>query len=297
MTPDTIREQLERMLASETFAGAGRHSRLLRYLVERTLAGEGDRLKEYVLGTEVFDRTESYDPRIDSIVRVEARRLRSRLEEYYRGPGKADRVLISIPRGSYTPVFAPSTQAPAAIPPASAEPAGDGARSRPFAMLVAAAVLTLLVIGAVSRIGPVRAPTAQASAMPAIAVLPFQHFSTSPADAMLAARITDTVAFELARLRMLAVASRTSSSQYSTDNRSVHEIRDALGVDFVMEATAEHTGGAWRATVRVVDATLDRKIWVGEYTMTPADFSRVARQIALEASEGTLNYQARQVGR
>ena len=100
-----VRAQLERILVSPGFANAGRLSRFLRFVVERTLDGEGDQLKEYRLGTEVFDRPSDYDPRLDSIVRVEARRLRSKLAEYYEGPGRADPVAIRVDKGSYTAAF------------------------------------------------------------------------------------------------------------------------------------------------------------------------------------------------
>ena len=103
-SPDEVRAQLERLLAAPAFA-SGRHPRFLRYVVDRTLAGEADQLKEYVLGMEVFDRSDGYDPRLDSIVRVEARRLRAKLGEYYAGAGADDPVVIEIPRGSYAPVF------------------------------------------------------------------------------------------------------------------------------------------------------------------------------------------------
>ena len=72
-----VRAPLERVLASPLFSASERLSRFLRFAVEQVLEGHGDRLKEYVLGVEVFDRDERYDPRLDSIVRVEARRLRS----------------------------------------------------------------------------------------------------------------------------------------------------------------------------------------------------------------------------
>jgi hypothetical protein len=81
--PDAdIRAELERILASKGFATAGRLSRLLRYVVDQTIAGEADRLKEYAVGVEVFDRDASYDTRLDSIVRVEAGRLRRRRGAY-----------------------------------------------------------------------------------------------------------------------------------------------------------------------------------------------------------------------
>src|SRR5829696_5413812 len=82
-----VRAELDRILASKGFASAGRLSKLLRYVVDKTLAGETDQLKEYAVGVEVFERDGNYDPRLDSIVRVEAGRLRSRLDEYYNGEG------------------------------------------------------------------------------------------------------------------------------------------------------------------------------------------------------------------
>ena len=104
-TPDEVRAELERVLASGSFAGTSRLSRFLRFVVEQSLAGEAERLKEYVIGVEVFDRDERYDPRIDSIVRVEAGRLRARLDEYYRGAGAIDVVAIVLEKGSYAPAF------------------------------------------------------------------------------------------------------------------------------------------------------------------------------------------------
>ena len=101
---DDVRHQLDRLLASSGFANAGRMSRFLKFVVEKTLAGEGERLKEYVIGIEVFDRDASYDPRLDSIVRVEAARLRAKLAEYYAGQGRGDPVVLSLPKGGYAPI-------------------------------------------------------------------------------------------------------------------------------------------------------------------------------------------------
>ena len=77
--------------------------RFLRLAVERTLEGKADELKEYLIGVEVFDRPSSYDPRVDPIVRVEARRLRSKLKAYYAGDGNNDLVRIEFRTGSYAP--------------------------------------------------------------------------------------------------------------------------------------------------------------------------------------------------
>src|SRR5262245_2815793 len=100
-----IEEQLRRILASKPFAQSARMSRFLRFTVEHALSGESDQLKEYVLGVEVFDRKASYDPRVDPIVRVEARRLRSKLKSYYETDGRADGLIIEFPKGTYAPLF------------------------------------------------------------------------------------------------------------------------------------------------------------------------------------------------
>jgi Tol biopolymer transport system component len=100
-----VLEQLERMLGSTTFRGAERSSSLLRFVVEQTVQGHAERLKDYTLGAEVLKRGELFDPRTDPIARVEASRLRSRLDLYYATEGAADPVLISLPKGGYVPQF------------------------------------------------------------------------------------------------------------------------------------------------------------------------------------------------
>lgn len=106
LAPEAVRTQLARILSSPVFVNSRRISRFLRFIVERALAGEPDQLKEFTIGVEVFDRGPSFDPRLDSIVRVEARRLRGKLKEYYETDGRHDPILITFRAGSYLPVFA-----------------------------------------------------------------------------------------------------------------------------------------------------------------------------------------------
>jgi predicted ATPase len=100
-----ILQQLERILAHPLFQKSQRLSTFLRYAVEGTLAGEAARLKEFVIGSEVFQRGDSFYPQTDNIVRVNANRLRSKLVEYYHRSGQLDSVLIDLPKGRYVPVF------------------------------------------------------------------------------------------------------------------------------------------------------------------------------------------------
>lgn len=101
-----LRAELVRVLASEAFVAAAAHQRLLRYLVEHRLAGDRAPLKESVLAIDVFQRpAASFDPAQDSIVRVEARRLRQRLARHYAGEGREAEWRIELPKGSYEPSF------------------------------------------------------------------------------------------------------------------------------------------------------------------------------------------------
>jgi TolB-like protein/Tfp pilus assembly protein PilF len=96
---------LEKILSSGGFRNSERMRRFLRVTVERTLDGGADQLKEFSLGRDVFDRGEDYDPRTDSIVRVEARRLRKKLRHYYDGEGLLDKIIIEFHPGKYIPSF------------------------------------------------------------------------------------------------------------------------------------------------------------------------------------------------
>src|SRR5690242_2056478 len=140
-----VRAELDRILASRGFATAGRISKLLRYVVEKTLAGETDQLKEYAVGIEVFDRDDKYDPRLDSIVRVEAGRLRSKLDEYYNGEGASSEIRIALPRGGYSATFERRG-------PAEAGPSQETSRpqSRRSISLMFGAALVIVVAGLVA---------------------------------------------------------------------------------------------------------------------------------------------------
>jgi TolB-like protein/Flp pilus assembly protein TadD len=107
-----VTEQLTRILASKAFRQADRLKRFLTFIVEETIAGRGERLKEFVVGVEVFGKPESFDPRNDPIVRVQARRLRAQLARYYREEGPDCELLIELPKGGYAPIFKSMKSAP-----------------------------------------------------------------------------------------------------------------------------------------------------------------------------------------
>ena len=114
-----VQAHVHRVLESETFSKAHSLRRLLAFVVDETLAGRAQSLKEYAIGVEVFGRGDAFDPRADTIVRVQARRLRAKLDEYYAAAGYADGVVIEVPTGSYLPRFRPVTGEAGRQPPAA----------------------------------------------------------------------------------------------------------------------------------------------------------------------------------
>ncbi len=107
-----MRAELRAVLAAAEFARAPRMARLLAYLCENLFAGKTAQIKEYSIGVEVFERGDSFDQDADSIVRVEANRLRKRLAEYYAGAGAKHALQITIPVGQYVPRFTPVVRDP-----------------------------------------------------------------------------------------------------------------------------------------------------------------------------------------
>jgi len=294
---DGVRAQLDRILASPGFVNADRLSRFLRFVVERTLDGEGDQLKEYRLGTEVFDRPADYDPRLDSIVRVEARRLRAKLAEYYEGPGRADPIVVRVDKGGYAAAFDPAptpestattpestvttpeskTFIPESIPEASRPAVAPRPRWLPFVLATATLIVAVLAGWHIVSRG-----TASASSRIQVAVLPLVRYDTD-ADVVpeaLADAVTDGLIGELARHQSVEVASRTSVMPYRDRPESLSTIAAALGVQAVVEGRIQVTGSRLWVEVRVVDARRDRKVWVDEFAGDTSDRRALERRVA-----------------
>lgn len=97
--------QLDKILHGRTLHGSENLKAFLRFVVSKSIENQEGQLKEYVIATEVFGRGSDFDSRVDSVVRVQAGRLRTKLHEYYETEGKDDRIIIDLPKGHYTPVF------------------------------------------------------------------------------------------------------------------------------------------------------------------------------------------------
>jgi TolB-like protein len=296
-TEDDVRRQLDRLLASTVFANAGRMSRFLKFVVERTLAGDGERLKEYVIGVEVFDRAADYDPRIDSIVRVEAARLRSKLAEYYAGEGSSDAVVLTLPKGGYATVIKPGedrgARSGAAPERNGAAPLANDARasvatSEHGATLRARrawAAGTLLAVGAAVAViawAPGETPPLELR----VAVLPFEPDTRDPNGAEVAQRLTEGVTAELVRDgRFSVVASSAARAEYSVGRRP-REVAAALAADVVVEARITADSDRIRVEIRAAHGQTEQKLWVHGASGGNAGLDALEREIAAAIAEG-----------
>lgn len=283
-----IREQVGRISCSSRFKDASRSRRFLEFIVEETLAGHAGELKENVVGVHVFDRASDYDPRLDSIVRVEAGRLRSKLSQYYQSEGAADPVIITLPKGRYAPEFSVLTHSrPSAVSPRPASDASSDSsvlptrsHSRRRAAFAASAVgLALCTIFALA----ITAPWRQTTPALRIAVLPFTPSSAGEAAERFAVQLTEKVTAAFVKRDRFSVVPSTTARQFAAHRPGVKEIAAALQADIIMEARMTLQEDDVKIEVRLSDGALDRKFWVGDQ-FVGANLDELASQIAQSAS-------------
>lgn len=283
-----VRAELDRILASRGFSTAGRVSKLLRYCVDKTLAGETDQLKEYSVGVEVFERDDKYDPRLDSIVRVEAGRLRSKLDEYYNENGAGSDVRIGLPRGGYAATFERRNSVSGSDPESGVDRRTDRDSERqltagwPLAIALFAAI-AVMVVWLASRDRQVHADL-----RPTAAVLPFQANMIGGDNDNYSAQITEAVTTELARLGTVSVASFTSAMQFAGRRPSMSEIADALKSRYVIEASVDDEASEILVVARLVSSETNRKMWVSDYRGARDDVRGIAQRIAFDVSAAIL---------
>jgi TolB-like protein len=243
---EQILQQLACILASSIFAHSHRQSRFLRYIVQATLTGDADRINQRIIGIEVFDRPDSFDPVVDSIVRVEAARLRGKLREYYDELGKNDHVFIELPKGSYA---ARIRHTPTAAGRRCKAHVSDGRLDD-----VAVADMPRSLQGA-----------------PTIAVLPFHSISSDREQESFADGITDDLITDLARISGLSVISRQSVSAYKGSVATTQRISEELGVGFILEGSIRRADNRVRINVQLIDGSSGKHIWAKRYDRNMGD--------------------------
>jgi len=150
---DLTQAQVERILHSDTFRNSDVLRRLLRFLADKSISGEADQLKEYTIGIDALGKPSSYDPRQDSVVRIQVGRLRQKLAEYYRTEGKDDPIIVDLPKGRFKLTCEPRPEptVPEVVEPVAVvpEPPAKGFDWRRLAMVLAAVLVIVIVWGVV----------------------------------------------------------------------------------------------------------------------------------------------------
>jgi len=288
-----VKAELKRLLDSRTFRAAERQKDFLRYTVEQRLEGHADRIKEYSIATEVFHRGDSFDPRLDPIVRIEARKLRLRLAKYYSSEGERDPIRIEFPKGGYAPVFrhvlVAAETAQASL--AEARPSTDPRFPRWKVAGVVAAIL-LLAAAAIYWLGGDRRVATAPSPVTSIAVLPFLTLGENHEDDYFSDGLTEELIELLGRVPGLQVVARTSSFQYRGKTLDVREIGKKLNARTILEGSVRKYGGGLRITAQLVDASNGYRLWSESYDRELKDALAVQREISqaiVSALEGQLN--------
>jgi TolB-like protein len=280
-SPEECRAALERILGSRVFEQAGRASEFLRFVVEETLAGRGDRLKGYTIAVEVFEKPETFDAQSDPLVRVEAGRLRRRLVEYYHGDGERDPVRIELPRGSYAPMFSHVGQ-PAVVKPVRRR---NRFARRSFAA-AAIAILTLLVWTAVNQglapnDDPAPDPAPRRGPGPRVLVLPFSNLSGNVEVDAVAGGLTEELIRTLVAFNIVA----TASPGVDAESAALVDLRRRFDVGHVLMGSVRTENDRARIAVRLIDSELGTQLWTATFdeqldaTSRMASQERIARRI------------------
>jgi adenylate cyclase len=233
-------EQLARIVSSPVFISSARLCRFLTHIVNRTMHGSAGDLKEFSIAMEVFDRTSDYDPSIDAIVRVEARRLREKLKAYYtHEPGRNNPVLIALRPGSYVPIFR-------WLEPEDRKEDG-----------------TAIQLGA-----------------PSVAVLPFVNMSSEPEQEYFCDGMTEEIINSLSHVEGLKVIARTSAFQFKGVAVDIREVGQRLGADLVIEGSVRKSGDQLRITAQAIQTESGHHLWSETFRRELKDVFAIQEELA-----------------
>ena len=269
---EAVRSHLERVSTSPEFAGAPRLARFLTFVVETTLAGNADQIKESLIAIEVYGRRPDYNPQIDSTVRVEAGRLRTRLREYYASSGKNEPIQIELPKGTYAPVFHQRQQA---VVSAVATP------RRLRKLHVIAAVVTACI----ASFPYARTEARREPLVGSVAVLPFVNLS-DPSTEPFVDGLTEDLTSGLARNASLRVPARMSMARYKNKTVDLSRLGKEHGVRAVLEGSVRHQGERVIVTTHLIDTSNGYHLWADRFERNAQDLAGGQSEVAARIVSG-----------
>lgn len=295
-----VEAALERILASRGFLSAPRLQAMLRYMVGATLDGATERLKEYALGIDVFDRPPAFDPRLDSIVRTQASRLRKQLALYYERAGARELVRIDAPPGSYQTVFsriepprietrpeprpvrseAPSEPEPEIVVEETrpALPEAAPGRSRPWFMAAALGVASFILLSLVAATWMSR-PRQDLAVMqptgPAIFISRFQLLDPASGGPGYGQQLRDGLQFELIDrlLQFPELSILGVDTVYGAEAEAAS--RNPQGADFILGGTVQSSNASLKVIARLTRTSDNTVVWSQVFDSPLADASGI----------------------
>ena len=258
-----VQRQLKLILSSSVFHSSERMSTLLAYVVAESLHGRSGSLKEIVIGRAVLQRGPEYDPKLDPTVRVEMRRLRTKLAEYYQTVGSEDGVIVDIPKGGYTPTFKY----------AHLQQSARTHIRRPFVAI--AAGLVVLIAG-LAVVGTARI-RAGATSVRSIAILPLADLSPDGGGKPFGDGLSAEIIQELSESSHIRVPSFAETARMG--GSIPRQVADLLAVDAVLEGSIRVVGSHHRIALRFLrDGT--EQVWSHTFEREGNGVLAIQREIA-----------------
>lgn len=228
METSKVRAQLHRILAHPVFSKRARSSQFLRYVVDETLEGRGERIKAFSIALSAFGLPETFDAEDDTLVRVCAGRVRQQLNEYYSSYGKSDPVIIAIPKGRYVPTFK-------------------------LASTQYSNTSLLLPVGDTSY------------GLPVLAVCQFEPISINPHYSQICNGLQQELVQALSPFEEVAVLPAAVAYEYSGNLAAICDSGKRAGADFVICGALQGSGQVARLFVNLVGVRTGRCIWSNSF--------------------------------
>lgn len=244
---DTINEHLQKILADPLFAVSDILKRFLTFIVDETLAGHANQLKEYTIGVKVLHKPADFKPQHDAIVRIHAGRLRRALHQYYKSAGAEEFIHITIPKGSYVPVFGDRNEISEEINAEHHEPAH------------------------VHKNG-------------VIAVMPFRHHGKHGMKTSFSDGLGVQLSTELTSFKNFSVIAYFSVSRLAEKLADIKELASVMNAQYVVTGDIQSQGNRMRINVQLINTETTEQMWsqMYEYKLTASNMFDIQDKVIRE---------------
>jgi TolB-like protein len=243
---ELIHEQVRKIFLCPAFSVSDILRRFLTYIVDETLYGRSNTIKEYTIAINVLNKPISFKPQHDAIVRIHAGRLRRALNYYYKDLGAGDQIEITVPKGTYVPVFENNCQT----------------EQKPVTEVISDLQ---------------ESPTASVT----IAIMPFKSFEKDKSRVAFADSLGQQLSAEFGRFTDFSVLSYYTTRQLSLKNKEIHEVAADFGVQYIVTGNVQFESRRLRVAVQLTDTHSGAQIWTELYhrPYVPSDLFEVADNI------------------